>query len=755
MILQALLSLILITLQVNTAKSKDQTCTVEYKGNTLGKCESDVPCVGSPKDCQVCKDVIQCQDNGQDYSLTSSSHMLRQGHVDFHAVKKDLKDMMTQSEDFWPADFGHYGPFFIRLAWHSAGTYRTFDGQGGSNGGRIRFEPEESWPDNSNLDKALRLLEPIKEKYGKPLSWADLIILAGDSAIESMGGETLGFCGGRTDDDDGADSMILGPTKLQEKLTPCKVNGQCKRPLGPSTVGLIYVNAEGPMGVPDPKASAYDIREVFGRMGMNDTETVALIGGGHTTGKCHGICKAGNVGSFSCRSGKGEATFTSGFELIFTSKPISWDNEYFRNLHDLDWKKKKGPSDLTQWEPKMKNGQPPQAPKAFGNGTETIGKLTTDYALKVDPAYKRIVKSFKDDMNTFNHAWKHVWYKLTTADMGPRSRCINADAPPAQPFQHPLPDPPANPPKYERVKKQISKLLDGNPEALGKLTRLAWQCASTFRSTDFRGGCNGARVRFPPQKHWPGNENLDQALLLLKSVREEFETLSWSDLIILAGNTAIEKAGGRKLKFCGGRADATDGKGSQYLYPRIVGDARESFHHIKYFISVMGLKKKEFAALLGIGYAIGDSTNCSGLFCCRNSFYGSNPTSKSLSNILFRDLLSNTWKKYSVLRQGKKIKLFMKLYKTMCKKRVYMKKYKKLCKILWNKLYMKVYKAEGKKMLMLHTDYMFYKDKEMRAIAQDFADNNQLFLDEAAKAWTKLTNADRFDGPTHNLCNKY
>ena len=470
-------------------------------------------------------------------------------------------------------------------------------------------------------------------------------------------------------------------------------------------------------------------------------------------GKCHGISHGGSVGSYLCRSGKGKTTFTSGFELIFTTKPISWDNEYFHNVFDLDWKKKKGPSNLTQWEPNMKTGSPPKAPTAFGNKTETIGLLTTDYALKVDSSYRSIVKSFKDDLNTFNNAWKHVWYKLTTADMGPRTRCINADAPPAQPFQHPLPEPPANPPKYGKVKKMIVKLINEDPETLGKFTRLAWQCMSTFRATDYLGGCNGARLRFAPQKNWPGYKNLDQVLMLLRPVKEAFESLSWSDLIILAGSTAIEKAGGRKLKFCGGRTDAMDGNGSEYLYPRIVGDIRESVKHIKYYISVMGLLKKEFAALIGVGYAIGDSNNCDGLFCLRNSFYGSTP-SGSLSNIMFRDLLTNTWQKHSVQRKGKKVKMYKKLYKTMCKKTMHRKQYKNLCIKLYNKIYMKLYKAEEKKLLMLSTDYMFYKDKEMRAIAQDFADNNQLFLDEAAKAWTKLANADRFDGPIGNLCNK-
>jgi len=698
--------------------SKGGVCKVMYRGYTLGMCEPNGPCVGTPGECRDCMDVIQCRDKKKPFHGYTPGDKIQ--HANFEYVKEDLKILMKKSEDFWPADFGNYGPLFIRLAWHSAGSYRTSDGQGGSNGGRIRFDPESSWPDNSNLDKALHLLWPIKKKYGRTLSWGDLIILAGNAAIESMGGPILGFCGGRVDARNGDDSIILGPSTQQETLLPCEVNGKCKSPLGSTTVGLIYVNPEGPMGVPDPKASAAEIREVFTRMGMNDTETVALIGGGHTIGKCHGMCADG-PGSLHCKSGrkgKGKETFTSGFELTWTSKPTSWDTEYFHNVHNLDWQLHKGPGDLHQWEPRVTSGTPPRAPTAFGNATETIGLLTSDYALKVDTSYRAMLKLFKDDLDTFNHAFKHAWYKLTTGDMGPRTRCINDDAPPAQPFQHPLPDPPVHQPNYEEVKRRIVEKIERDSEAIGKFTRLAWQCMSSFRATDYLGGCNGARLRFPPQKNWPGYENLEQTLLYLAPIINEFENLSWSDLIILAGNTAIEMAGGGKLKFCGGRTDATDGQGSKYLYPKIIGDFSESVEGLKYYISVMGLSNREFAALIGIGYAIGDTQNCNGLFCRRNTFQGSKSISESLSNVFFQDLLSHTWQEFSVPSTGKKM-----------------------------------YKADGKEKLMLGTDYMFYQDKELLAISQDFAADDEMFLEEAARAWTKLANADRFAGPAGNICN--
>jgi len=695
-------------------------CMVEYRGYPLGQCSAGGECVGTPQECQPCNQVVHCE-NFVNYGVDSGAPK----HADYKAVILDLKTLMTESQEFWPADFGHYGPLLIRLAWHTAGSYRTSDGRGGADGARIRFNPEASWPDNTNLDKARTLLWPIKQKYGSALSWGDLIILAGNTAIESMGGPILGFCGGRVDARDGSESIVLGPSSQQEKLMPCKIAGRCESPLGTSTIGLIYVNPEGPNGVPNPYRSAEDIAGVFSRMGMNRSETVALIGGGHTTGKSHGPCPAGagpgplenpeNPWPGKCGSGKGKDVFTSGFELTWTTKPTTWDNEYFRYVLDLDWRVRKGPGHHHQWEP---HGQKPQAPSAFGRGNETIGMLTSDIALKVDSSYRKIVKSFKDDLDTFNHAFKHAWYKLTTGDMGPRSRCINEDAPPAQPFQNPLPDPPAHLPNYQDVKKRIIEVTERNADALGKLTRLAWQCISSFRATDYLGGCNGARLRFPPQKNWPGFANLDQALRYLQPVKTQFASLSWADLIVLAGNTAMELAGSKMLTFCGGRTDAPDGRGSQFLFPKISGHADESVEELKYYISLMGVSKREFAALNGIGYAIGDTADCDGLFCRRNSFYGSKSVSQGLSNIFFLDLLSNSWQDVSVAETGKKM-----------------------------------YKAKGKKeLLMLRTDFIFSFDPELLAIAQEFAADNQMFLREAATAWTKLANADRFAGPSGNIC---
>merc|ERR1712142_817711 len=620
--------------------------------------------------------------------------------VDWKDVMVDLKELMTDSKDYWPADYGHYGPLFIRLAWHNAGSYRTSDGRGGADGARQRFEPERSWDDNVNLDKARTLLWPIKEKYGPALSWGDLIILSGNTAIESMGGPVLGFCGGRIDAADGSESSKLGPTVEQEELMPCQVNGECEAPLGANTLGLIYVNPEGRLGNPDPVESAKDIREVFGRMNMNDSETVALIGGGHAFGKAHGACTDGAGASPAkdpenpwpglCGTGKGEDTATSGFELPFTTNPIYWDNEYFNNLLDYEWEVYEGPGGHNQWRPLVPDGEePPVAISAGGTSNQTIGLLTSDVALSRsgDQPYLDLVKQFADDLAAFDHAFEHAWYKLTSRDMGPVTRCINHDVPPAQPFQYPLPDPPAGWPDFSTVKQEILEIINNGEEAIGQFTRLAWQCSSTFRSTDYLGGCNGARIRFSPQKDWPVNINVNNAIESLMPVKESHgHNLSWADLIVLAGNTALEKAGGK---------------------------------HFKDYISIMGLTQREFTALIGAGYSVGDSGDCDGLFCRRDSFTGSKSVSTSLSNIFFKTLLSESWAAYTIPDTGKQM-----------------------------------FKAEGKDLLILGTDYMFRTDAELLAISQDFAADNDLFLTEARAAWTKLANADRFDGPAGNLCDQ-
>ena len=353
-------------------------------------------------------------------------------NANYKEVLSDLNILLTKSERYWPADYGNYGPLFIRLAWHSAGTYRISDGRGGADGARQRFEPERSWPDNANLDKARTLLQPIKKKYGRGLSWADLFILAGNAAIENMGGPVLGFCGGRVDAADGSDSTLLGPSKEQETLMPCEVNGQCESPLGTSKVGLIYVNPEGPMGNPDPLASVVDIRNVFSRMAMNNSETVALIGGGHTLGKSHGGCPVKVADKPVCGTGKSIDTFTSGIELTWTTQPTYWDNEYFRNLVNWEFSLIKGKGKTSQWEPIARNGTKPTAISADGTFNQTIGMFTTDVALIKDEAYKNIVLKFAEDKKTFDHAFAHAWYKLTTRDMGPVARCSNKDTPPPQ-----------------------------------------------------------------------------------------------------------------------------------------------------------------------------------------------------------------------------------------------------------------------------------------------------------------------------------
>merc|ERR1711970_461125 len=652
-------------------------------------------------------------------------------NINFTAVKEDLLSLMTDSKEFWPADYGHYGPLFVRLAWHNAGSYRTSDGRGGADGARQRFEPERSWADNTNLDKARALLWPIKEKYGQGLSWGDLIVLAGNSAIESMGGPVFGFCGGRIDAPDGSESAKLGPTLEQDELMHCETNGECQSPLGANTIGLIYVNPEAHMGNPDPSESANDIREVFGRMNMDDRETVALIGGGHAFGKAHGACPEGpgpspiedpaNSWPGMCGTGKGEDTFTSGFELPFTTRPTEWDNEYFQNLVKYNWTVHIGDGGHNQWKPIVEDGLPPTAISANGSHEQPVGLLTSDVALMwEDESYKAIVTEFAEDIAAFDLAFEQAWYKLTTRDMGPVSRCNNDDVPPAQPFQYPLPDPPAGWPDFQVVREQIQEIINNSEEAIGMFTRLAWQCSSTFRSTDYLGGCNGARIRFSPQKDWPVNINVENAIESLKPIKDSHGlSLSWADLIVLAGNTALEKAGGKYSAFCGGRTDATDGLGSEFLAPNIMGNFSEKIVHLKDYISIMGLTQREFTALIGAGYSVGDPGDCDGLFCRRDSFSGNKSVSTSLSNIFFKTLLSESWAAYTVPSTGKEM-----------------------------------FKAEGKDLLILGTDFMFRTDAELLAISQDFAADNDLFLTEVRAAWTRLATADRFDGPAGNLCDQ-
>ena len=458
--------------------------------------------------------------------LAADAYMKALAQLDLEPVKEDLRELFVTSQEEWPADYGHYGPFMIRLAWHCAGSYRLSDGRGGCDGGRQRFDPERSWEDNTNLDKARALLWPIKQKYGLGLSWGDLFILAGTTAIESMGGPTIGFCAGRIDDMNGRDSLGLGPSREQEEIAPCPVEGACLPPLGASTVGLIYVNPEGPLGNPVPSLSAADVRDTFGRMGMNDSETVALIGGGHAFGKAHGACPAGagpppNVDPVNpwpglCGTGVGVDTFTSGFEGPWVPTPTSWSNAYFQILQNFEWEVWTGPGNHSQW--RVAGGAtPPTAPGvAPGGPREPVMMLTSDLSLLNDPeqSYQRYVQQFAEQPEAFDNAFAAAWYKLTARDMGPHSRCFGEDVPPPQPWQFPLPPPPppAELPDFEQVRDAVRRVMvepnpvlppdeyDGQPWYGALFVRLAWACASTFRSTDFLGGCNGARIRFPPER---------------------------------------------------------------------------------------------------------------------------------------------------------------------------------------------------------------------------------------------------------------
>jgi len=649
--------------------------------------------------------------------------------LDIDAVKADLRVLFKTSKDFWPADYGNYAPFFIRLAWHNAGSYRTSDGRGGADGAHQRFDPERSWDDNTNLDKARHLLWPIKEKYGVGLSWGDLIVLAGNTAFESMGAPILGFCGGRIDEEDGEWSQALGPTPEQQQLAPCPVNGQCERPLGSTTIGLIYLNPEGPMSQPLPDVSAAEIRDSFGRMAMNDSETVALIGGGHAFGKTHGACSAGagpppnmdpvNPWPGMCGTGKGADAFTSGFEGPWTERPLEWDNQYFKHLVDYDWEKFRGPGGKWMW--RVVGRSSPVGPAPNGTGTQNVMRLTSDMGLKEDPtgSYQKILATFAKDQAALDHAFAHVWYKLTTRDMGPSIRCAGNDVPPTQDWQNPLPPPPppSKLPDFDVVKAEIENLLhaDHNFDVGARFVRLAWSCASTFRVTDYLGGCNGARLLQSPMKEWPSNVALDTVLTILEPIRVKVKGLSWADLIVLAGNVALEAAGAGKMSFCGGRTDASAGTAADdYLLPRVTGNFSDTLVEMQDYYKVMGLTPKEYVALFARPF---DED-----FMTRRGYKPTGlPTSANLTNDFFKLLLSEHWEQYCPTGQASGAN----------------------CQ----------FKAAGKELYLLKTDLLLKYDPELLAVAQSYASDSNLFLKSFRAAWTKLINSDRFGGPAgKNLC---
>jgi catalase-peroxidase len=510
----------------------------------------------------------------------------------YAAVRAEIAKVLTDSKPFFPADFAppvgpNYGGLFIRLAWHCSGSYRESDGRGGCDGGRIRFDPELNWPDNANLNQALRVLEPVKDMFGSTLSWGDLIVLAGDTAIQEMGGPTLGFCGGRIDDEDGANSLILGPSDVQEKLTPCVSIGQqgrCQSPLGPTTVGLIYVNPAGPEGAKgDPAASGLDIRDAFSRMGFSDRETVALIGGGHAFGKCHGACADPPCGRGTDLEGIGPNTFTSGFEGAWTTIPTTWSNMYFNNLFDYNWNITTGPGGALQWEPE--------------NGPD-IMMLTSDIALSVDPIYQPISEEYASNLNVLEDDFAAAWYRLTSADMGSPARCLGDDVPEPQFWQDSFPAYAETVPDFVPIRTSIQSLIDEDSSNIAAFANLAWGCASSFRETDYRGGCNGGRIRFSPEKDWPMNAGASATLAILEAVKTD--EISSADLIVLAGQTAVEAAGGNPMAFCGARVDSDSGEGSAIYAPTDYAMADDNYLLLQDKCFKMGLTNEQCTATFAV-----------------------------------------------------------------------------------------------------------------------------------------------------------
>jgi catalase-peroxidase len=505
--------------------------------------------------------------------------------LDLASLKKDLNDLMTDSQDWWPADYGHYGPFFIRMAWHSAGTYRVSDGRGGASAGTLRFAPLNSWPDNGNLDKARRLLWPIKKKYGKKLSWADLMILTGNVALESMGFKTFGFGGGREDVWEPEGDIFWGPET--EWLGDQRYSGdrELANPLGAVQMGLIYVNPEGPNGKPDPIASARDIRETFARMAMNDEETVALVAGGHTFGKTHGAGDPDHVGPEpegssmenqgfgwinSFGSGKGGDTITSGLEGAWTPTPITWDNSYFDTLFGYEWELTHSPAGAQQWAPKDGAGSDTVPDAHDPNKKHAPMMATTDIALIKDPAYLEISKRFHQNPNEFADAFARAWYKLTHRDMGPISRFLGSEVPSeALIWQDPVPAVDHVLVNEADVAALKASVLDSGL-SISQLVKTAWASASTYRGTDKRGGANGARINLAPQKDWAANDpsHLAKVISVLEGIQNNFNSsngskkISLADLIVLAGDAAVETAAKKaghevSIPFQAGRTDAT------------------------------------------------------------------------------------------------------------------------------------------------------------------------------------------------------
>jgi len=668
--------------------------------------------------------------------------------LDYQAVKRDLHALMTDSQPWWPADYGHYGPFFIRMAWHSAGTYRTGDGRGGASSGAQRFAPLNSWPDNANLDKARRLLWPIKQKYGRKLSWADLMIMAGNVAIESMGGPIIGFGGGREDTWEPEKDIFWGTE--EEWLGDARYSGErvLENPLAAVQMGLIYVNPEGPGGQPDPAGSARDVRETFSRMGMNDEETLALTAGGHTFGKCHGAGDASKIGAepegadiaqqglgwtSSHESGMGDHTITSGLEGPWTPTPIRWSMNYFHMLLDYDYELVKSPAGAWQWQPKDQKPED-MAPGAHSPDKRVPTMMTTaDMGFKVDPEFRRIAERFRHNPQEFASAFARAWFKLTHRDMGPKTRYRGPDVP-AEDFIWQDPIPPVDHPLVDAADiADLKQRILGSGLSIADLVQTAWASASTFRGSDKRGGANGARIRLAPQKDWDVNqpEQLARVLKVLEEIKAGFEggrqdgkKISLADLIVLGGSAAVEQAArdaGTEVTvpFTPGRMDAsaeqTDVEGFQPLEPRADGfrnyvqtDANVPTEEMLVDrAQLLRLSAPEMTVLLGGLRVLGANHGGS-----RHGVFTDRPG--RLTNDFFVNLLDlgTAWKETD-----------RHVFTGTCRR------------------------TDQPKWTATRVDLAFGSNAELRAICEVYAaaDGAGKFVDDFVAAWTKVMNADRFD----------
>ncbi|XNZ01597.1 catalase/peroxidase HPI [Micrococcus luteus] len=660
--------------------------------------------------------------------------------LDLAEVKKDIAEVLTTSKDWWPADFGNYGPFMIRMAWHAAGTYRSQDGRGGGGTGQQRFAPLNSWPDNASLDKARRLLWPVKKKYGQNLSWADLMILTGNVAHEIMGMPTFGFSGGRIDAYEPEDDVYWGPETEWTNGGDQRYKGEREldNPLAAVEMGLIYVNPEGPEGEPDPVKSAVDIRETFKRMGMDDEETVALIAGGHTFGKTHG---AGTVPEHvgnepegapmeqmglgwksSYKSGKGRDAITSGLEVTWTYHPTRWDNEFFHILYAYEWELFQSPAGANQWRP-INGGGSDMVPEADGNGRREPRMLTSDLALRFDPEYDKISRKFKDDFEAFQDAYSRAWFKLTHRDMGPISRHYGAEVPTEELiWMDPIPAPASVPGEAEV--KAVKDAVAAAGLSVPAVVKTVWAAASTYRGSDFRGGANGGRIRLEPQRSWEVNEPAVTGPVIEAIEKIAAETgVSFADTLVLAGNWAVEKAaadGGVQVEvpFTPGRGDSsqeqTDVESFGYLEPKVDGfrnyDPRSNKEFPAEFALVdranlLGLSAPEMTVLVAglrvLGANYGDSKD--GVWT-ENVGVLSNDFLQAVTDI------DTQWEKVS---EGH--------YKGVT--------------------------AEGKELTGTRNDLVFGSNSELRTVSEVYAadDAKEKFVKDFVKAWTKIMDADRYD----------